>query len=84
MCGHLKEYVGRAELEGTEPALFVTIRSPPVADSQESLFKYVRTTMAEASIDMQQFTPYTCRHASTSVAVRKQVPIATILTTAGW
>ena len=35
----------------------------------------MRTTMQEAGIDMQQFTPYSCRHATTSAAVWKQVPI---------
>lgn len=82
--GHLKEYMGRAELRGADPSVFATMRSPHVAASQETLSRYVRTTMAEAGIDMQQFTPYTCRHASTSAAWRKQVPIATILTAAGW
>lgn len=82
--GHLKEYVGRPELLGAGPAVFATIRSPHVAASQETLSRYVRNTMAEAGIDMRQFTPYTCRHAATSAAVRRQVPIATILTAAGW
>lgn len=82
--GHLREYMGRSELEGADPAVFATMRTPHVAASQETLSRYVRTTMAEAGIDMQQFTPYSCRHATTSAALRKQVPIATILTAAGW
>ena len=82
--GHLREYLGRADLEGAGPAVFATIRCPHVAASQESLSRYVRTTMSEAGINMQEFTPYTCRHASTSAAVRKQVPVATILMAAGW
>ena len=69
---------------GADPAVFTTMRVPHEAASQETHPRYVRTTMQEVGIDMQQFTPYSCRHATSSAAVRKQVPITTILTAAGW
>ena len=59
-------------------------RSPHVGASQETLSRYVRNTMAEAGIDTGRFTPYSCRHASTSAAARKQVPLAIIIMAAGW
>ena len=67
--GHLKEYMGQTELMGADPAVFATIRVPHEAASQETLSRYVRTTMWEAGIDMQEFIPYSCRHGTTSAAV---------------
>ena len=86
MCvyGHLRKYMGRAQLEGADPAVFTTMRSPHVATSQETLSHYVRNTMFEAEIDMKQFTSYSCRHVTMSAAVRQHVPIMTILMAAGW
>ena len=78
---HLKEYMGREELKGAGQAVFATTKSPHMAAAQETLTRYVRCTMAEAGIDMDIFTPYSCRHASTSAAARRQVPLAMA---AGW
>ena len=64
--------------------MFATTRGPHVAASQETVSRYVKLTMGEAGIDMHCFIAYTCRHASTSTAMRRQVSIATIMTTAGW
>ena len=52
--------------------------------SQSSLTRYVRITLTEAGVDTDKFTPYSCRHAATSAAYRRQVPLASILTAAGW
>ena len=48
--------------------MFTTTRSPHVAATQETFTSYVRSTMAEAGIDMSHFTPYSCHHIFTSVA----------------
>ena len=82
--GHLANYIDRAELVGATPGVFATTRKPHVQASQETLTRYIRLTLAEAGIDMTQFTPYSCRHATTSAAARRQVPLATIMLAAGW
>lgn len=81
---HLKCYMAREELKGAGPAVFATTRRPHVRASQDTLTRYVRTTMQEAGVDMSIFTPYSCRHAATSAAMKRQVPLATILQSAGW
>ena len=78
--GHMKDSLSRAYLKGANPAVFTMTRSLHEAASQETLSRYVQTTMTEATIKMRQFTPYTCRHASTITAWRKHLPIITILT----
>ena len=80
---HLREYLGRTYLMRENTVVFETTRSPHQTASKETLSRYVHTTMMEMDINMKHFIPYICRHASTSTAWCKQVPIATILTVAG-
>ena len=81
----LREYINRtASLRGQVKGLFITTVKPHHAASRQTISKWIKTMLAEAGIDMHRFTPHSTRSASTSAVSAKNVPIDTILRTAGW
>jgi hypothetical protein len=64
--------------------LFVSINKPHDAVTTSTIGSWVKQTMKSAGIDTSTFTPHSMRSASTSAAVRANVPLNTILATAGW
>ena len=79
----LREYVRRAELEGAYPAMFSLTHKPHERESQETPTRYMRNTLQEAGIYSDVFTPYSCRHPTTSTAVKRNVRMAMVLQSAG-
>jgi integrase len=82
---HLTLYLDLTkELRGTETALFLTTQKPHRRVSRDTISRWVRTALREAGLDMNVFKPHSIRSASTSMAFRQNVPLQTILNTAGW
>ncbi|XP_060084159.1 uncharacterized protein LOC132563416 [Ylistrum balloti] len=80
-----KDYLTRTEpLTGQHSKLFLGFQKPYKPVSKATLARWIKTTLASAGIDMNIFTPHSTRAASVSAASRLQVPITSILSTAGW
>lgn len=82
----LLEYIERTtDLRSTEnDYLFLTYSRPYHRASAQTLSRWVKTTLKTAGINTDIFSAYSIRHASTSAAFRRGVPIDTIRKTAGW
>ena len=63
---------------------FVACHRPYLAVSRSTISRWVKEVMAAAVVDIKIFTPHSLRAASTSTALRANLPIDTILSTAGW
>ena len=51
---------------------------------QSTISRWVKTAMKKAGIDTESFKPHSTRAASTSAALRKRVPVETIMAAAWW
>jgi integrase len=82
----LAEYINRRASVKPENCfqLFISYQKPFCAVSKSSIARWVKTVMNEAGLDTNIFTPHSLRSASTSAAARNNVPLNTILATAGW
>lgn len=80
---HLKRCVTHPNAELTKLAVFGTTNKNVKPASSDTLSKYVRDTLIEGGIP-ERFTAYSSRHASTSGAKRKNIPLPDIMASAGW
>ena len=64
--------------------LFVTSLRPHRPISRDTASKWVKKMLRLAGIDLSMFTAHSTRSASTSAALAANVPLETILKTAGW
>ena len=64
--------------------LFISYQKPHKEVSRDTISRWIKVVMCRAGLDVEIFSPHTVRGASTSAAARAQVPIETILATAGW
>lgn len=79
------EYISRTESlrEGTH-RVFISYVKPHGPVSKDTISRWIKSVMTAAGIDMCIFNPHSTRSASTSAASRNNVPLKTILQTAGW
>lgn len=81
----LLEYVKRtSQLRGSETKLFISFCKPHHKVAGDSISRWVKTGLCQAGIDTQMFKAHSVRAAATSRAKAQDVPIDTILKTAGW
>lgn len=82
---YLAEYLKRTEglREGTT-SLFISYKKPHKAVGRDTISRWTKKTMEEAGINLDIFKPHSTRAASTSTAMSRDVPLETILRTAGW
>ena len=64
--------------------LFISFARPHMPISKDTLARWIRTVMTLAGIDTKMFKAHSTRAASTSAALRYNVPLDTVLSTAGW
>ena len=64
--------------------LFISFQKPHLAVSSATIARWVKEVMKKAGLDTTIFTPHSIRAASTSAAARSNIPLDTILNTAGW
>lgn len=82
---YTKEYIRRTQtLRGNERQLFITCNKPHRRASKQSIARWIKVVMKSAGIDTSVFKPHSTRAASTSLAMRRDVPISDILKQAGW
>jgi integrase len=80
---HLKAYLAREETLPAAPYVFSTVKLPTVRASSATISRQVKATLRQAGVG-EDFTAYSARHATTSAAARNNVPLNTILQSAGW
>ena len=80
---HLRHYTAHQLSRGAEPYVFSTVRPPTHRASAQTVSKYVKDALQELGVG-EQFSAYSSRHASTSMAARAAVPTQKILNSAGW
>ena len=81
----LREYLERTKsLRKDITALFITTREPYNAASRDTISRWFKGVMKESGLDTTVFTAHSVRSASTSAAMRSNIPLQTILNTAGW
>ena len=82
---HLTEYLRRTKsLRGAETKLFISFVNPHKWVSRDTIYRWIRTTMQSAGIDISMFKPHSTRMAATSKANGASIPLQEILRTAGW
>lgn len=64
--------------------LILTAKKPIHNASTATISRWIRNVLTESGIDTGVFTAHSTRHASTSAASRKGVPVDIIKRTAGW
>ena len=64
--------------------LFISLRKPRKPVSSSTISRWIKSVMAEAGIDVDKFKPHSIRAASSSAAKASGVPLADIMTLAGW
>ena len=71
-------------LRGEITNLFISFVRPYRSVSKSKISCWVKTTLGLAGVDLTRFKPHSIRAASSSAASQANVPLATILRTAGW
>ena len=72
------------EVKGGEAPIFIATRRPHRPVKPCTIGNWLKTVMAQAGIDTQQFTAHSTRGASTSKAKSSGVSTSDILRTANW
>nr|CAI5870505.1 unnamed protein product [Callosobruchus analis] len=71
-------------IRGEEDYLFITFSKPHKQAKGQTIARWIKTTLQAAGVDTYLFKPQSTRHASTSAAFRRGIPLQTIFKTAGW
>ena len=80
-----KYYLERTkQLRGQVTNLFISTQRPHKAVSRDTISRWLKCVMKDSGIDTSIFKPHSVRSASTSMAKSLNIPISTILRTAGW
>lgn len=81
----LKQYIDlTTPIRGQTKALFITYRPPHGPAAQATLARWVKEILTAAGVDTTIYTPHSVRHASVSKAASSNIPLDTILKSAGW
>ena len=72
------------DIRGLINKLFISFRRPHKAVGTQTISRWIKKVMCKSGIDVNIFSAYSTRHASTSAAKRSGVNIDQIRKTAGW
>lgn len=81
-----QEYVKRTQQLRTpsEKHLFISTLKPYGRASRDTIGNWIKKILKTSGINMSMFTAHSTRAASSSAALASNIPLATILKTAGW
>ena len=80
----LTEYIKRTRLLRKSKKLFISYVKPHNKVSKATIARWVKTVLGLSGVDTNIFKAHSTRSASTTGAKGLNVPLATILRTAGW
>lgn len=72
------------DIRGSINKLFISFKKPHKAVSTQTISRWIKKVMCKSGIDINIFSAYSTRHASTSAAKRQGVNIDQIRKTASW
>ena len=82
---HLGEYLERTRLlRGDCKQLLISFQKPHGAVSTDTISRWLKLVLKQAGIDINMFKAHSTRAASTSAAASGNVPLSTIMASAGW
>ena len=81
---YLTEYLSRTNDIRKSSKLFISCCRPHNHVSTASIGRWIKNVMSDANIDIDKFKAHSVRSASTNAAISMNVPIDTVMKTAGW
>lgn len=67
-----------------EEFLFLSTRQPHKRASKDTIARWIKDVLKKAGVNTEIFSAHSTRHASTSAALRKGVPLDLVRQSAGW
>ena len=81
----MTEYMNRVKpLRDNSNRLFLTTQPPYREASKQTIARWIKQVLVKAGLDLDIFSPHSTRSAATNKAKSGNIPLATILKTAGW
>ena len=80
----LQEYIKRTATLRRNDNLFISYVPPHKQVSKATIGRWIKYVLTKSGVDVSIFTPHSTRAAATTGAKLMNVPIATIIKTAGW
>lgn len=81
----LEKYIEETqEIRKDNKQLFISFSKPFEPVTAQTISRWIRVVLKEAGINTEMFKAHSTRSASVSAAFQKQLPIESILKTAGW
>ena len=80
----LHEYLRKTVNVRTSSKLFVSFVKPYGPVCKDTIARWIKTVMKNSGINTSVFKAHSVRSTSTSKAASKDIPIGTIMNTAGW
>ena len=81
---YLEEYLARTKLFRKHNNLFLITQRPFTPAAKGTIANWIRSGLIKLGVDMKIFKPHSIRSASTSKLKINNIPIKTILKSAGW
>ena len=82
---NMRQYIKMTkDIRKKEGKPFISNQKPHKAVSKSTVPRWCKQVMSDAGIDIKRFGPHSIRATSTSLARNKGVPLATIMSAAGW
>lgn len=81
---YIWKYLAATNKVRNSTKLFIITQKPYRAASKSTIGKWIKKGLALGGVDMSIFTPHSTRSAAGSARRRTNVPLDTILATAGW
>ena len=82
---HLQVYLERTKpLRGDCKQLLLSFQKPYQAVSKDTVSRWLKLVLKQAGIDISMFKAHSTRAASTSAAAASNIPLSTIMASAGW
>lgn len=80
----IQEYLKRTKTLRRNDYLFISFVPPHKHVTKSTIGRWIKLVLEKAGVDTTIFTPHSTRAASTTGAKMMNVPLATIIKTAGW
>ena len=81
---HLRVYLERTKLRRGDCKQLLSFQKPYQAVSKDTVSRWLKLVLKQAGIDISMFKAHSTRAASTSAAAASNIPLSTIMASAGW
>lgn len=81
---HIREYISRTQNLRQDQQLLISYHKPHKAVGNSTIGRWVKSSLANAGIDIGTFSAHSSRSASTSCGLMSGIPLKDILKAGGW